>query len=214
MRISGIIRARSFKVSLNAIFPVFLSAPSFVVYSLQKKRSFLPSSRMREHITFTSRTCQPAQSRRNPAIPLESYQHEIHDRSERRSRLYDMKLFASYVARSVVLMHGYSTTETRGIAQMMHRLDNVDNNALGGHGKPVPFEDGLYKTLPATSPAGEIGEIVVEAKALTRKDSFTSMTFQTPAVSKMPSGNCHSFPTGDLLLTLQGYLEGGRQEGG
>ena len=194
-----------FSASLGAIYPTLLAGAGLVLHSVTGKDIFsLPGYWREAGITLTSIPVSVLRTLARSGVPLDNLENlRLIVVTAEAMSTGDMELFSTRLPAGVSLMNGYATTETRGISIMAHQLTGAVIARPGAVGRPVAGKSVyILGERGEALPAGQSGEIVVEAQGLPDRylndpDATSGSFFYSPA-------GLPCFRTGDI-----GYIDDG-----
>ena len=158
-----------FSASLGAIYPTLLAGAELVLHSVMRNDTLsLPAYWREAGITLTSIPVSVLRTLAKSDLPLRNLEKlRLIIVTAEAASAGDMALFSARLPSHVVLMNGYATTETRGISILAHRLTDTDTTELNTVGRPVAGKSVyILDRRGEMLPAGQSGEIVVEAPGL------------------------------------------------
>lgn len=197
-----------FSASLGAIYPTLLAGAELVLHSVMRTDTLsLPLHWRETGITLTSVPVSVLRTLARSDVPLRDLEklRLIVVTAEAASSA-DMVLFSARLPAHVVLMNGYATTETRGISILAHHLNDTDTTERNTVGRPVAGKS-VYILGPQGEalPAGQSGEIVVEAPGLPCE--YLNDPVSTRSSFFLSPAGVPGFRTGDTgYLNDRGYL--------
>ncbi|GAB3911234.1 hypothetical protein GCM10028803_52140 [Larkinella knui] len=197
-----------FSASLACIFPALLTGATLVFYDLKKEGVLsLPVFWQQQTITFSSLSVstfrlllksdadfKTLSALRMLSIGAEPVRHA------------DVAGFQERFSVHTTLQVAYATTETRTISEHKIRTDTPASNSLFSVGKPV---DGraisIRSETGAVLPAGQIGEIVVQARFI--PSAYPNNGAATRRAYLLLPDETVQYATGDLgFMDAHGYL--------
>ena len=188
-----------FSAALGAVFPTLLAGAHLMLNSVSESGPMLLPDFWREKdISLTTVPVSVLRIIAKSGISLKGLARMriIIISAEAASR-EDIELFADKLPAHIILMNGYASTETRGIALAEYHLSNPDTSSFGTLGKPW---DGKRVTIESENgellEAGKVGEIVVEAEMMPHEYLYNAM--ETSRVFASTPDGAIRFRTGDL----------------
>lgn len=196
-----------FSASLGAIFPTLLAGAELVLHStLQSDLLRLPDWWRNRGISLTSVPVTVLRTLAKSEVSLSAVELRLIIVTAEAASADDMTLFSARLPPHIVLMNGYATTETRGISISTCSLATTHLNELHTVGRPVPGK-GVFVvgSKGEILPAGQSGEIVVEAPGL--PSEYLNDPLATQHAFYLSKSGIQGFRTGDTgHFTESGHL--------
>lgn len=197
-----------FSASLACVFPALLTGATLVIHNLKKEGVLsLPSFWQRERISFSTLAVSTLRLLLKSPVDFKTLDR-LRFLSIGAEPVYqrDVEGFQQRFGDQTILQIAYATTETRTITEHKIRTNTVWTDTLHSVGKPVSGRTVRIRSEAGDwLEAGEVGEIVVVARAIPQQ--YANSPIASQRSYQIQANGLINYATGDLgYLDEAGYL--------